>query len=214
MAELIIKPAAVGDSFKMKDAQTNTILTVEGRTDAADSAAGRIIYGKGVNETKGVALQGGTSNAVITIDLATGTFFEWTLTHTASTWVIHHIPAAGTVAAWVVKLKQKASSPVTNAWVGAPSTYDAGSGTWSAVTPAFHWEGGNDHVMSTGVDEIDVLTFWTFDGGVIIYASVPSIFIANAGRRCCSIYSVVDATCTTCTSGCTFTVASATSTAA
>jgi len=170
MANLIIKPKLAADSFQMKDAGSNVILTVEGQTDSTDSAAGRIIYGKGVNETKGDISQGATSK--ITLDLATGTFFEHLITQQVDTWEIDHIPASGTVAAWVVRLKQKASGAVTNAWIGdSTSSYD-NSGTWSSVTPVFHWAGGTDHIMSTGVNEIDVIAFWTFDGGAIIYSTI------------------------------------------
>ena len=66
MANLTIKPSSTADSFTMTDANStaNTILTVEGQTDSAVTTAGRIIYGKGVNETKGTSSQAG---AVVTI---------------------------------------------------------------------------------------------------------------------------------------------------
>ena len=171
MADLIIKPSAVADSFKMNDANSsaNTILTVEGQTDSGVTTAGRIIYGKGVNETLGTASQ---ASAVVTIDLATGTFFEWTLTAAATTWKILHLPAAGTIAAWVVKLTNKAS-PVANTWAGdAASTYDTGS-AFAVCTPVFHWPGGTDHVISSGGDDIDIISFWTKGGDdPIIYGSI------------------------------------------
>ena len=56
MANLTIKPSSTADSFTMTDANStaNTILTVEGQTDSAVTTAGRIIYGKGVNETRNI----------------------------------------------------------------------------------------------------------------------------------------------------------------
>ena len=127
MADLIIKPSAVADEFKMNDANSsaNTILTIEGQTDSAVTTAGRIIYGKGVNETAGTISQSG---AVITLDLATGTFFSHTFLTTAPTsWKILHLPALNTVAAWVVKITNF-STARTNTWVAdtgpETSTYD------------------------------------------------------------------------------------------
>ena len=165
MADLIIKPSAVADEFKMNDANTsaNTILTIEGQTDSGVTTAGRIIYGKGVNETKGTATQ---ASAIVTIDLATGTFFELTINAQVDGYKILHLPALNTVAAWVFKITNH-SSPVTNAWVAdtgpETSTYD-NSGTWTICTPVFHWAGGTDHVLSTGADDIDIVAFWTLGG--------------------------------------------------
>ena len=175
MADLIIKPSAVADSFKMNDANTsaNTILTVEGQTDSGVTTAGRIIYGKGVNETLGTASQ---ASAVVTIDLATGTFFEWTLVAAPTTWKILHLPATGIIAAWVVKITQNGSGAVTNTWTGdGASTYDTGS-AFAVCTPVFHWDGGTDHVMSTGVGDIDIVAFWTKGG------DDPAIYSTISGQ--------------------------------
>ena len=85
MANLTIKPSSTADSFTMTDANStaNTILTVEGQTDSAVTTAGRIIYGKGVNETKGTSSQ---ASAVVTLDLATGTFFDVTINAAVTSW--------------------------------------------------------------------------------------------------------------------------------
>ena len=174
MADLIIKPSAVADSFKMNDANSsaNTILTIEGQTDSSVTTAGRIIYGKGVNETKGTATQ---ASAIVTIDLATGTFFELTINAQVDGYKILHLPALNTVAAWVFKITNH-SSPVTNAWVGnAASTYDTGS-TFAVCTPVFHWEGGTDHVLSTGAGDIDIVSFWTKGG------DDPTIYSTISGQ--------------------------------
>jgi len=173
MADLIIKPSAVADSFKMNDANSsaNTILTIEGQTDSGVTTAGRIIYGKGVNETLGTTSYDATPNTQ-TIDLATGTFFNVEMTALIDDWQIKHLPASGTIAAWVVRLKNH-STPVVNLWAGSStSTWDNG-GTWSTTTPHFHWAGGTDHVLSAGASDIDVIAFWTLGGATpIIYSTV------------------------------------------
>ena len=175
MANLTIKPSSTADSFTMTDANSsaNTILTIEGQTDSGVTTAGRIIYGKGVNETKGTSSQ---ASAIVTIDLATGTFFDVTIDAQVDTWTILHLPAANTVAAWVVKLTNH-STARTNAWASTTaSTYDDGSASNNFVAtttaPAFHWP-GDDHVLTATASKTDIITFWTFGGAApVIYSSV------------------------------------------
>ena len=174
MANLTIKPSSTADSFTMTDANStaNTILTVEGQTDSAVTTAGRIIYGKGVNETKGTSSQ---ASAEVTLDLATGTFFDVTINAAVTTWKILHLPAANTVAGWVLKLTNH-SSAVANTWTGdAASTYDTGS-AFAVCTPVFHWAGGTDHVITATANKTDILTFWTFGG------DNPTIYSTIAGQ--------------------------------
>jgi hypothetical protein len=172
MANLTIKPASTSDTFTFTDAQSNTILTVDGQTDAAVTTAGRIIYGKGVNETLGAASPAG---AVITLDLATGTFFEHAINVAVTTVKILHLPALGTIAAWVLKLSQPSTkiAAVAVAWTGDPaSTYDL-AGTWTATTPVFHWAGGTDHILTDTNSAVDVVSFWTKGGATpTIYSSI------------------------------------------
>jgi len=171
MANLTIKPSSTADSFIMTDANgtPNTILTIDGQSDSGVTTAGRITYGKGVNEKLGTASQ---ASAVVTIDLGTGTFFEWQLTQACTSWKILHLPPTGVIAAWVVKL-QNGSSNYGNTWAGnAASTYDNGS-AFVACDPAFHWAAGTDHVLSTGVTDFDIISFWTKGGNdPIIYSTV------------------------------------------
>lgn len=173
MADLIIKPSAVADSFKMNDANSsaNTILTIEGQTDSAVTTAGRIIYGKGVNETLGTTSYDATPNTQ-TIDLATGTFFNVEMSALIDDWKILHLPAANTIAAWVVRLKNH-SSPVINLWAAtATSTYDDGD-SFEVCSPAFHWAAGTDHVLTATASNVDIVSFWTLGGNdPIIYGSV------------------------------------------
>ena len=175
MANLTIKPSSTADSFTMTDANStaNTILTVEGQTDSAVTTAGRIIYGKGVNETKGTTSYDASTDTQ-TIDLATGTFFDVEMSAKIDDWKILHLPAANTVAAWVVRLKNH-SSAVVNLWVGhASSTYDNGSAFVAVTTaPEFHWPAGADHILTATASKVDVITFWTFGGASpVIYSSV------------------------------------------
>ena len=171
MANLTIKPSSTADSFTMTDANStaNTILTVEGQTDSAVTTAGRIIYGKGVNETKGTSSQ---ASAVVTLDLATGTFFDVTINAAVTTWKILHLPATNTVAGWVLKLTQH-SSAVANTWTGAAtSTYDDGD-SFEVCLPVFHWAGGTDHVITATNSATDIVSFWTFGGDdPVIYSMV------------------------------------------
>ena len=171
MANLTIKPSSTADSFTMTDANStaNTILTVEGQTDSAVTTAGRIIYGKGVNETKGTSSQ---ASAVVTLDLATGTFFDVTINAAVTTWKILHLPAANTVAAWVLKLTNH-STAVANTWTGdAASTFDNGS-AFAVCTPVFHWAAGTDHVITATASKTDILSFWTFGGDdPVIYSTI------------------------------------------
>ena len=173
MANLTIKPSSTADSFTMTDANSsaNTILTIEGQTDSGVTTAGRIIYGKGVNETKGTSSQ---ASAVVTLDLATGTFFDVTINAAVTTWKILHLPAANTVAGWVLKLTNH-STAVANTWASTTaSTYDNGSAFVATTTaPAFHWEGGTDHVLTATASKTDILSFWTFGGAApVIYSMI------------------------------------------
>ena len=175
MANLTIKPSGTADSFTMTDANSsaNTILTIEGQTDSGVTTAGRIIYGKGVNETK-VTTSYDAGTDILTIDLATGTFFDVEMTGAIVTWTILHLPAANTVAGWVLKLTNH-SSAVTNAWTGdAASTYDNGSAFVATTTaPAFHWAGGTDHIITATASKTDIISFWTFGGAApVIYSAI------------------------------------------
>ena len=178
MANLTIKPSSTADSFTMTDANStaNTILTIEGQTDSGVTTAGRIIYGKGVNETKGTSSQTG---AVVTIDLATGTFFDVTINAAVTHYKILHLPAANTVAGWVLKLTNH-STAVANAWAGdAASTYDNGS-AFVTTTPVFHWALGTDHVLTATASKTDILSFWTFGGAApVIYSMISGANFAT-----------------------------------
>ena len=153
MADLILKPASAGDTFKLQNGAGTSVLEV------SDNLAS---YSKGISEKVGTIT--GTSGAV-TVDLSTGTFFEVTLTAAITTWTFTNVPASGTACAWVIKIKQ-ASSAVG----GTPVTW-AGDGTTTPAT-AFHWSGGEDHEMSTDNSAVDIISMFTLDGGTTIFSLV------------------------------------------
>lgn len=142
MADLILKPASAGDTFKLQNGGGTSVLEV------SDNLAS---YSKGISENANTLTQ---SSATITIDLATGTFFEFTLTENVTGWTFSNVPVSGTACAWVIKITQHASSAKTVAY---PS--------------AVKWAGGTDHVMSIVTGAIDIISMFTIDGGTTIYAN-------------------------------------------
>ena len=146
MADLILKPASAGDTFKLQNGAGTSVLEV------SDNLAS---YSKGISENANTLTQ---SSGTITIDLATGTFFEFTLTENVTGWTFSNVPASGTACAWVIKIKQHASSDKTVAYP------DSGTNT-------VKWSGGTDHVMSTGANKEDIISMFTIDGGTTIYAN-------------------------------------------
>lgn len=147
MADLILKPASAGDTFKLQNGGGTSVLEV------SDNLAS---YSKGISENANTLTQ---SSATITIDLATGTFFEFTLTENVTGWTFSNVPASGTACSWVIKIKQHASSNKTVAYP------DSGTNT-------VKWSGGEDHVMSTGANKEDIIAMFTIDGGTTIYANL------------------------------------------
>lgn len=153
MAILAIKPASGSDDFQFQDSSGNAILQVDGDGNRVD-------YKKGISEKVGTIT--GTAGAV-TLDLSTGTFFEVTLTAAITTWAISNVPPSGTACSWIIKIKQAAT-----AITGTPVTW-TGDGT-TTPTGAFNWHLGTDHTMSTGNNEVDIISMFTIDGGTTIYS--------------------------------------------
>jgi hypothetical protein len=151
MANLIIKPASSSDNFKIQDGAATDLMTV---------STNKIKYSKGIIENVTTAPLSQTSAAddTVTINLALGTFFEFQLGANAlANWTFTNIGTfapSGTACSWIVKIKQHGSSAVTVAYPAS-----------------VHWAGGVDHVMSTGNNNIDIISMFTVDGGTTIYAS-------------------------------------------
>ena len=148
MADLILKPASAGDTFKLQNGAGTSVLEV------SDNLAS---YSKGISENAVAVTLTQTSSADDTavIDLAQGTFFHFTLgANNLANWTFSNVPTSGTACAWVIKITQHASSAKTVAY---PS--------------AVKWAGGTDHVMSIVTGAIDIISMFTIDGGTTIYAN-------------------------------------------
>lgn len=147
MADLILKPASAGDTFKLQNGAGTSVLEV------SDNLAS---YSKGISENAVAVTLTQTSSADDTavIDLAQGTFFHFTLgANNLANWTFSNVPA-NVACAWVIKITQHASSAKT---VTYPS--------------AVKWALGTDHVMSTTTGAIDIVSMFTIDGGTTIYAN-------------------------------------------
>ena len=145
MADLIIKPASGSDSLIFQDGAGTAVATI---------STNSVHYSKGVSETKGTSTN---STSAMTIDLATGNFFEIDLNGNnanITSMTFSNPAAAGKASSWIIKWIQQSSARTL--------TYPA----------AVHWSGGVDHVMSTGNDAVDIVSFFTIDGGTTIYGSV------------------------------------------
>ena len=142
MANLIIKPASASDSLKLQDGAGADIVTV---------STNKVAYGKGISEEAVTVTQG---SGTVTLDLAQGNFFEFTLTEAVTGWTFSNLATSGTASSWIIKITQHASSAKTVAY---PS--------------AVKWAVGADHVMSTATGAIDIVSMFTIDGGTTIYAN-------------------------------------------
>ena len=143
MANLIIKPASASDTLKMQDGAGTDIVTV---------STNKVAYGKGISEEAVTVTQG---SGTVTLDLAQGNFFEFTLTENVTGWTFSNLASSGTASSWIIKITQHASSAKT-------ITYPA----------AIKWSGGTDHVMSTSTGSIDIVSMFTIDAGTNIYANI------------------------------------------
>jgi hypothetical protein len=145
MANLIIKPASASDSLKLQDGAGADIVTV---------STNKVAYGKGISEEAVTVTQG---SGTVTIDLAQGNFFEFTLTQAVTGWTFSNLPASGTACSWIIKMKQAASKIAATA-VAYPSSV--------------HWAGGTDHVMTDANNAVDIISMFTITGGTVIYANI------------------------------------------
>ena len=143
MANLIIKPASASDTLKMQDGAGTDIVTV---------STNKVAYGKGISEEAVTVTQG---SGTVTLDLAQGNFFEFTLTENVTGWTFSNLATSGTASSWIIKITQHASSAKTVAYPAA-----------------IKWAGGTDHVMSTATGSIDIVSMFTIDSGTAIYANI------------------------------------------
>ena len=143
MANLIIKPASASDSLKLQDGAGADIVTV---------STNKVAYGKGISEEAVTVTQG---SGTVTLDLAQGNFFEFTLTENVTGWTFSNLSSSGTASSWIIKITQHASSAKTVAYPAA-----------------IKWAGGTDHVMSTATGSIDIVSMFTIESGTAIYANI------------------------------------------
>ena len=143
MANLIIKPASASDSLKLQDGAGADIVTV---------STNKVAYGTGISEEAVTVTQG---SGTVTLDLAQGNFFEFTLTADVTGWTFSNPATSGTASSWIIKITQHASSAKTVAY---PS--------------AIKWSGGFDHVMSTANNAVDIISMFTINNGTDIYANI------------------------------------------
>ena len=143
MANLIIKPASASDTLKLQDGAGADIVTV---------STNKVAYGKGISEEAVTVTQG---SGTVTLDLAQGNFFEFTLTENVTGWTFSNLSSSGTASSWIIKITQHASSAKTVAYPAV-----------------IKWAGGTDHVMSTATGSIDIVSMFTIDSGTAIYANI------------------------------------------
>jgi len=96
------------------------------------------------------------SGATIICDLNFGCVGAFTLTADVTHVKFWNVPNLGTAQTITVKIKQHASSPKTISYSTVNIYRDAGSNTNNG---SLLWSGGASHVMSTGVDDIDIVQF-------------------------------------------------------
>ena len=145
MANLIIKPASASDDLKLQDGAGADIVTVD---------TNNVLFGKGIQETKGTSTN---STNAITINLATGNFFEIDLQDNnanVTSMTFNGMAASGKASSWIIKFIQGSTARTL--------TYPA----------AVRWSAGYDHVMSTADNAVDIVSMFTIDAGSNIYANV------------------------------------------
>ena len=148
MADLIIKPASGGDSLIFQDGAGTAVATI---------STNNILYSKGVRENTTTAT---VTNGSVVVDLNAGSFFTADLVGSnaaITTFTFSNPAASGTVSAWTIKFIQDTSNTAAKTF-----TYPS----------SIHWGGGTDHVMSVANDAVDIVSFFTIDGGTTVYASI------------------------------------------
>ena len=145
MANLIIKPASASDTLKMQDGAGTDIVTV---------STNKVAYGKGISEEAVTVTQ---SSGTVTLDLAQGNFFEFTLTQAVTGWTFSNPATSGTASSWIIKITQPSSAISGSPIITYPSN--------------IKWAGGTDHVMSTANNAVDIVSMFTIDGGTTVYAT-------------------------------------------
>jgi hypothetical protein len=130
---------------------------------AYDTVRKRIVLS--TNSSSGSAFGPGTKGEILhfdganlTVDLATGNFFEVDLED------LTQQPASFTIS-------NSSSTHVSSFILKITQSYEPKDFVWSELT-AFKWIGGTAPTLSTGNDKIDILSFTTYDNGTTWHGSV------------------------------------------
>ena len=131
-------------------------------TDIVTVSTNKVAYGKGISEETVTVTQ---SSGTVTIDLAQGNFFEFTLTQESCDRM--DIFKSCNFWNWTF-MDYKNETSYTDQLLQTV-----------AYPSAVHWAGGTDHVMSTATGSIDIVSMFTIDGGTTIYANIVGKALHN-----------------------------------
>ncbi len=148
------------------EVSSDTTPVLGGNLDVNDkiitTTSGHIAFDKGVTEKVGSSTVGTT---VVTVDLATGNFFEVDfegLTGNVLTFTISNIDATSSmVSNFVMKIIQGTTTTTRNF-------------TWATVVSNgtnIDWAGGAGPDITTGPDKVDILSFTSYDQGTTWYGA-------------------------------------------
>ena len=104
---------------------------------------------------------GQVSGTTVSIDISTANFFQLDLQSASgniATFTIAGVKS-GYVNSFVLKITQSST---------------AKDFTWGSLS-AFKWPGGTAPTLSTGTDDIDILSFTTYDNGTTWYGGVVGV---------------------------------------
>jgi hypothetical protein len=151
--------------------QTNVLAITMTGGGTLDTNGGSVTAGGGLVDTEGgnLNLGGGyavehselapslaSSSNAAEMDLANGNYFTTTLTENISTITFANLPASGQFASWEWQITQ-----------------DAGASGYTLTFPAaVKWPGGTAPTLTATASAIDVLAFWTSDGGTTIFGAI------------------------------------------
>ncbi len=115
----------------------------------------------GVIIEKSNSAGGQVSGTTVSIDISTANFFQLDLQSASgniATFTIAGVKS-GFVNSFVLKITQGST---------------ARDFTWGSLS-AFKWDGGTAPTLSTGTDDIDILSFTTYDNGTTWYGGVVGV---------------------------------------
>ena len=99
-----------------------------------------------------------SSAGTLTLDIENGNIFEVTLTENVTTLNINNPPASGKAGSFTLILKQDGTGGYTVTWPAAVK-----------------WAGGTAPTLSSGPNDIDIITFLTTDAGTAWYGMTAGL---------------------------------------